>query len=106
MYVGKDIEFTQPPENNFIAKFFTNVQPVIHLVCALDAIPSGVTVTWLQSNRVVTTLPNEVMQTDKTNMLMIRNPQLSDSGIYQCMFNNNSNGWLLRRNIILGLYNM
>ena len=64
------------------------------------------TVTWLHNGTIVmTTPPNEVTQTDNTTTLLIGNPQPSDAGVYQCVFNDSVNGWMLRRNIS-GLYKL
>ena len=58
------------------------------------------TVTWLHNGTIVmTTPPNEVAQTDNTTTLLIGNPQPSDAGDYQCVFNDTVNGWMLRRTI-------
>ena len=53
------------------------------------------TVTWLHNGTI--TPPNEVLPAGNTTTLVIRNPQPSDAGVYQCVFN--YRGWLLRRNI-------
>ena len=56
------------------------------------------TVTWTHnSNLVSTTSPNRVTQTGNTAKLLIRNPQPSDAGDYECMFS----GLNLRRFIKL-----
>ena len=45
------------------------------------------------------TPPNEVLTAGSNTTLVIRNTQPSDSGVYQCVFNDSINGWMLRRNI-------
>ena len=55
-------------------------------------------VTWLH-NRTIMTSPDDVTQAGSTTTLVIRNPQPSDAGIYQCVFNDSVDGWTLRRNI-------
>ena len=52
------------------------------------------TVTW--SHNGTTTPPNEVLTAGSTTTLVIRNPQPSDAGVYQCVFS--YRGWMLRRN--------
>ena len=57
-------------------------------------------VTWLHNGSFpMTTTPNEVMRTGNTTTLLIENFQLSDVGIYQCVFNDTVNGWILKRSI-------
>ena len=68
------------------------------LTCSLNiTIPSTVTVTWLHNGSVaMTTPPNEVTQTGSTTTLIIRDPESSDAGVYQCVFNDTA-GYVLRR---------
>ena len=47
-------------------------------------IPSNVRVIWTYNGGAVD--PNNVMQTDTTTTLLIRNPQPSDVGRYTCTF--------------------
>ena len=56
-------------------------------------------VTWLHNGTIAP--PNEVLTAGNTTTLVIRNPQSSDAGVYQCVFN--YRGWILRR-IISGSY--
>ena len=72
------------------------------VTCSLNVtIPSTVTVTWLHNGSVViTTPPNEVTTTGSTTTLEIRNPQPSDAGVYQCVFNDTA-GYVLRRSTTL-----
>ena len=72
------------------------------LTCSLNVtIPSTVTVTWLHNGTVViTTPPKEVTQTGSTTTLLIRNPQPSDAGVYQCVFNDTA-GYVLRSSTTL-----
>ena len=72
-------------------------------MCSLNIdIPSSVTVTWLHNGSIVkTTPPNEVLTTGNTTTLVIGNPQPSDAGVYQCVFNDTVDQWTLRRNIAL-----
>ena len=67
-------------------------------MCSLNVtIPSSMTVTWSHNGTI--TPPNEVLTTGNTTTLVIKNPQPSDAGIYQCVFNDSVNGWMPRRNI-------
>ena len=50
----------------------------------------------VHNGSVVMTIPsNEVTQTGSTTTLVIRNPQPSDAGVYQCVFNDTT-GYVLR----------
>ena len=76
------------------------------VTCSLNiTIPSTVIVTWLHNGNVVMTAPpNEVtiMTIGSNTILQIRNPQPSDVGVYQCVFNDTvGSGWVLRRNVTL-----
>ena len=77
---------------------------VPHLTCSLNAtIPSSATVTWLHNGSVIditSSSSDEIIQTSNSTTLLIGNPQLSDAGVYQCVFNNNA-GYALRRDISL-----
>ena len=74
----------------------------IELMCSLNInIPSSVIVTWLHNGSVIMTPSNEVTTTGNTTTLVIGNPQLSDAGVYQCVFIDSINGWILNRNITL-----
>ena len=67
-------------------------------MCSLNIdIPSSVTVIWLHSDNIVmTTFPNEITQIGNTTTLVIENPQPSDTGVYQCVFNDTVDQWTLR----------
>ena len=72
----------------------------VQLMCSLNVtIPSSITVTWLHNGTIIMIPPNEVLTADSNTTLVIRNPQPSDSGVYQCVFNDSVNGWMLRKNI-------
>ena len=65
---------------------FNNLTNSIQLNCSLNVtIPSNITVIWTNNSGPVD--PNNVMQTDTTTTLLIRNPQPSDAGHYSCTFN-------------------
>ena len=64
---------------------FNNLTNSIQLNCSLNVtIPSSITVIWTYNDGPVD--PNNVMQTDTTTTLLIRNPQPSDAGRYTCTF--------------------
>ena len=57
----------------------------VQVMCSLNInISSNVTVTWLHNGSVVMTTPT---LTGNTTTLQIENPQPSDAGVYQCVFN-------------------
>ena len=86
------------PPNDSQVVMFNNSSSSVQLMCSLNVtIPSSMIVTW--SHNGTTTPPNEVLTAGSTTTLVIRNPQPSDAGIYQCVFNDSVNGWMLRRNI-------
>ena len=63
------------------------------LTCSLNVtIPSTVIVTWLHNGSVVMTASSN----GNTTTLQIENPQPSDAGVYQCVFNDTA-GYVLRR---------
>ena len=69
-------------------------------MCSLNIdIPSSVNVTWLHNGRDVVTTPNETITVYNTTTLTISNPQSSDTGYYQCVFNDTVGMWTLKRNL-------
>ena len=82
---------------------FSESTDSVQLMCSLNIdIPSSVTVTWLHNGSIaMTTSPNEVSTAGNTTTLVIGNPQPSDAGVYQCVFNYTVDQWTLRRNIFL-----
>ena len=70
------------------------------VTCSLNVtIPSSVIVIWSHNTNLIS--PSQVSITGHSTTLLILNPQSSDTGVYQCAFNNVNNGWVLRRNIRL-----
>ena len=96
------VDITQPTNNSHNVSFNESTS-FVQLMCSLNIdIPPSVTVTWLHNdNLAITTPPNEVITTGNTTTLVIGNPQPSDVGVYQCLFNDTVDQWILRRNIIL-----
>ena len=101
-YIYSVVDIIQPTKNSQNVTFDESTNSV-QLMCSLNIdIPSSVTVTWLHNNNItMTTSPNEITQTGNTTTLVIGNPQPSDAGVYQCVFNDTVDHWTLRRNIIL-----
>ena len=102
MFVIILTEIMKPSSDNSnitVNEFASSVQ----LMCTLNFdIPSSVEVTWLYNGGTIVTTPhNEVTQIGNTTTLQIGNLQLSDAGVYQCVFNDSINEWMLRRNISL-----
>ena len=71
------------------------------LTCSLNiTIPSTVTILWFHNgSNAVSGTPNG----DSTT-LVIRNPQPSGAGVYQCVFSDSE--WTIRRNIRLVIAGM
>ena len=89
---------------DFYTITFDESTSLVQLMCSLNInISSNLTVTWLHNGSVAMTPPrnDEVMQTGSTATLIIRNLQPSDAGVYQCVFNNTFDNWILTRNIAL-----
>ena len=93
------IDIIQPTMSYHTVTFSKSTDSV-QLMCSLNIdIPSSVTVRWTYNNiRVIT---NGVSTAGNTTTLVIGNPQPSDAGVYQCVFNDTVDQWILRRNIIL-----
>jgi len=93
---------TQPLTDDI--QIVSSIATMANMTCSLnDTVPSHVTFTWLHDgNTVLATPSNEIIQTNCTIMLLIRNLQASDAGIYQCVINDTMHGWILQRNITLG----
>ena len=91
---------------DFYTVTFDESTILVQLMCSLNInISSNVMVTWLHNGSVsMTTPPNEVLAAGSTTTLVIRNPQPSDAGVYQCVFNDTFDNWILTRNIGLCKY--
>ena len=94
------IAYPQTDSQLFI---FNSRQQDIDLICSLrnDSISYEVDISWLHNNNRITR-NNEGKQRDRSTTLLIRNPQPSDAGIYQCVFNiYDRYQWRLKRNFVL-----
>ena len=88
-----------PPTDSQVI-IYSNSMSSVQLMCSLNiTIPSSVTVIWLHNGTIIMTPPNEVLTAGNTTMLVVRNPQPSDAGVYQCVFNGSAVGWMLSRDI-------
>ena len=94
-----------PPNDSYIVT--VNSLSSVQLMCSLNVtIPSSMTVTWSHNGNDIMTPPNEVSTTGNTTTLLTRNLQPSVAGVYQCVFNDSVNGWILRRNSTLLISSM
>ena len=102
MYIYSVVDIIQPTKNSHNVTFNKSTNSV-QLMCSLNIdIPSSVTVIWLHNNNtVMTTSSNNITKTGNTTTLTIENPQSSNAGVYQCVFNDIVDQWALRRNITL-----
>jgi len=94
--------FTQPSTDNDVQMVSSTATMAI-MSCSLNVtIPSNMLVLWRHNGSpATTTSPNNATQTGNTTTLLIGNLQPSDAGVYQCILNNPTIGWVLRRNIRL-----
>ena len=93
-------QIIQPPDDFHTVTFNVSTSSV-QLMCSLNiTIPSGVTVTWSHNSNPFLTKepPNKVTKAGSTTTLIIKDPQPSDAGVYDCAFS----GLNLRRFINLG----
>ena len=68
------------------------------LTCSLNVtIPSSMIITWTHNNTIIPV--NQTSTTGSDAILTIESLQLSDDGVYQCVFNDTA-GYTLRRRII------
>ena len=90
---------------DFYTVTFDESTSSVQMMCSLNInISSNVIVTWLHNGSVAMTTATNDSQTGNTTTLVIRNPQPSDAGVYQCVFNDTFDNWILTRNIGLCKY--
>ena len=90
---------------DFYTVTFDESASSVQMMCSLNInISSNVIVTWLHNGSVPMRTATNDSQTGNTTMLVIRNPQPSDAGVYQCVFNDTFDNWILTRNIGLCKY--
>ena len=92
---------TQPSTDNDV-QIVSPTATMATLTCSLNVtIPFGSVVFWTH-NITIAIHFNHTSTAGSTTTLTIENPQSSDAGGYQCVFNDVANsGWILRRNIML-----
>ena len=92
---------TQPSTDNDV-QIVSPTATMATLTCSLNVtIPSHAVVFWMHNNTINVPL-SQVSTAGSTTTLTIENPQSSDDGVYQCVFNDVAgSGWTLRRNILL-----
>jgi len=109
MYTGNTApyHFTQPSTDNDV-QIVSPIATMAIMSCSLNVtIPSNVIVLWRHNGSFFNLRPpNNATQTGNTTTLLIGNLQLSDAGVYQCVFNNPTINWILRRNIRLFITGM
>ena len=90
------------PSTDYYVQIVSPTATMATLTCSLNVtIPSDAAVTWRHNNTINVPL-SQVSTTGSTTTLTIENPQSSDTGDYECIFNDViGSGWILRRNIIL-----
>ena len=99
---------TQPSTDNDV-QIVSPTATMTTLTCSLNiTIPFGMFIFWNHNGNIATAASNRnAIQTSHSTTLLIQNPQSSDGGVYQCLFNNAVNdGWALRRNIRLFITSM
>ena len=85
---------------DFYTISFNKSTSLVQLMCSLNInISSNVIVTWLHNGSVAMT--TQVITAGNTTKLVIRNIQPSDAGVYQCVFNDTFDNWILTRNLAL-----
>jgi len=68
-------------------------------------IPSNVTIEWIHNNSAVAMIPSNksIESNDTATTLLMEDLQLTDAGVYECVFNHTVDGWILRRTINLDI---
>ena len=85
---------------DFYTITFDESTNLVQLMCSLNInISSNVIVTWLHNGSVA--MATQVITAGNTTKLVIRNIQPSDAGVYQCVFNDTFDNWMLTKNIAL-----
>ena len=109
IFTGSTAPFhiTQPSTDNDV-QIVSPTATMATLICLLNVtIPSRAVVTWTHNN-TINVPDSQVSTTDSSTTLTIENPQSSDGGVYECVFNDvHGSEWTVRRNIILlitGMY--
>ena len=112
LFTGNTAPFhiTQPPTDNYVQRV-SSTAAMVNLMCSLNiTITTTMVVLWTPPTNDILSPPLvNFYTTGNTTTLVIENPQPSDSGVYQCAFNDDGfggSGWVLRRNIVLNVTGM
>ena len=91
------------PSTDYDVQIVSPTATMANLTCSLNVtLPSNIIVTWLHNGSdAMVTSPT---QTGNIATLLIENPQPSDAGVYQCVFDDGE--WILKRNIRLIIVGM
>jgi len=94
--------FIKPSTNNMMITSYYSASVV--LKCRLsENFTSSVTIMWSHDGNDVMSTSNNILHSADTTILRLSDLQPSDAGVYQCVFNDTINGWVLRRNIVLNI---
>lgn len=76
------------------------------MTCTLNVtIPQDVVFAWYYNGSIVEKSPRHfITKTDDATTLQIEDLGSPDAGVYQCVTNDDRDGWTLRRIITLGRY--
>jgi len=88
--------FTQPSIDGYM-QAVSPTATIVMVTCSLNVtIPDNMIILWRHNNSLMPTVDGESLTIELINF----GP--SDVGVYQCIFNNYVNGWVLKRSITLG----
>jgi len=74
------------------------------LECRLsEKFTSSVIIMWSHDGDDIMSTSNNILHSADATILQLSDLQPSDAGVYQCVFNDTINGWILRRNIVLNI---
>ena len=110
LFTGNTAPFhiTQPSTDNDV-QIVSPTATMTSITCSLNSnIPFTVIVIWSHNGGIATIASNKnEIKTSHSTTLQIKNPQSSDAGVYQCVFNDVAgSGWTLRRNVKLFITSM
>ena len=92
---------TQPSTDN-VVQFVSPIATMVNLTCSLNVtIPSSMIVEWRRYPDA-SSANHTTLRIGNTMILVLKNFQPSDAGVYQCLFSDTFNSiWILARNITL-----
>ena len=109
--IGSTVPYyiTQPSTDNNV-QIVSLDATMLRFKCSLNInIPPSMVITWLHNGSVILTRTRtqDTPVSNSTMLLLLGKPQPSDAGVYQCVFNDATTGYILGRNItVLSMYNM